>query len=471
MSMLQHPNIVTYYGIEVHREKVYLFMELCTRGSLAKLIQEQGRVDEVTARLFVVQMLRGLRYLHASGICHRDIKCDNTLLDDSMTIKLVDFGAAKVLNRQSLAMRTRRGRDGATLTGTPMYMAPEVITGPAAERPEPGALGAQDIWSLGCCIVEMLTGSAPWAHLDNEWAIMYHVVADSPPLPDASLVGSDGLDFLQKCFTRAPSKRPTAEELLKHKWVCETLVQLEQAELRGVPPSRLAPDYDVQLDMDAMTPAEPRSRAPTSFLDSPSAQSASSLGSIHHVPSPHGAFGSPLPGRTPGSTQSSAWPYNKAFGGQFHAESPGSLGVYNALDVEEPQINVPNAQTLLSKDGLQTLSSDEQLDVAELTRKAVSALLRLPLEGSDVSGVAGWLGQDNTPLALLDEDEVKETVAATSQIVVRQRELQIRKQQEMRGALGKRSRSPVEEPAFVPLKSEPPALYPLPPEDEEEGET
>ncbi|ORX63894.1 kinase-like protein, partial [Linderina pennispora] len=219
MSMLQHPNIVTYYGIEVHREKVYLFMELCTRGSLAKLIQEQGRVDEVTARLFVVQMLRGLRYLHASGICHRDIKCDNTLLDDSMTIKLVDFGAAKVLNRQSLAMRTRRGRDGATLTGTPMYMAPEVITGPAAERPEPGALGAQDIWSLGCCIVEMLTGSAPWAHLDNEWAIMYHVVADSPPLPDASLVGSDGLDFLQKCFTRAPSKRPTAEELLKHKWV------------------------------------------------------------------------------------------------------------------------------------------------------------------------------------------------------------------------------------------------------------
>ncbi|KAJ2606141.1 Suppressor of Sensor Kinase (SLN1), partial [Coemansia sp. RSA 1694] len=73
MSMLQHPNIVTYYGIEVHRDKVYLFMELCSKGSLAQMIRDQGRIDEDAARVFVVQMLRGLRYLHAAGICHRDI--------------------------------------------------------------------------------------------------------------------------------------------------------------------------------------------------------------------------------------------------------------------------------------------------------------------------------------------------------------------------------------------------------------
>ncbi|KAJ2581738.1 Suppressor of Sensor Kinase (SLN1), partial [Coemansia sp. RSA 1836] len=124
MSMLQHPNIVTYYGIEVHRDKVYLFMELCSKGSLAQMIRDQGRIDEDAARVFVVQMLRGLRYLHAAGICHRDIKCDNTLLDDAMTIKLVDFGAAKVLDRQSLAA-SRRAAGGMSLTGTPMYMAPE----------------------------------------------------------------------------------------------------------------------------------------------------------------------------------------------------------------------------------------------------------------------------------------------------------------------------------------------------------
>ncbi|KAJ2533816.1 Suppressor of Sensor Kinase (SLN1), partial [Coemansia sp. RSA 1933] len=95
MSMMQHENIVTYYGIEVHREKVYLFMDLCTKGSLAQLIKDQGRLDEETIQLYVAQMLRGIQYLHQAGICHRDIKSDNTLLDENMNIKLVDFGAAR----------------------------------------------------------------------------------------------------------------------------------------------------------------------------------------------------------------------------------------------------------------------------------------------------------------------------------------------------------------------------------------
>ncbi|KAI8319252.1 hypothetical protein GQ54DRAFT_265651, partial [Martensiomyces pterosporus] len=221
MSMLQHPNIVTYYGIEVHREKVYLFMELCTKGSLSQVIKDQCGLDEDTAKVYVVQMLQGLKYLHESGICHRDIKCDNTLLDESMNIKLVDFGAAKVLNQQSLAAtrRTRMGKDGgASLTGTPMYMAPEVILG-SNKTLRPGKLGAQDIWSLGCCIVEMITGTPPWAHLDNEWAIMYHVVAGNPPLPDPSMISSEGMRFIKRCFTRQPADRPQASDLLKDEWV------------------------------------------------------------------------------------------------------------------------------------------------------------------------------------------------------------------------------------------------------------
>ncbi|KAJ2896835.1 Suppressor of Sensor Kinase (SLN1), partial [Coemansia aciculifera] len=271
MSMLQHPNIVTYYGIEVHREKVYLFMELCTKGSLAQVIRDQGRIDEDAAKVFVVQMLRGLKYLHSMGICHRDIKCDNTLLDESMNIKLVDFGAAKVLNRQSIAAATRRTRmaaDGGTagggvsLTGTPMYMAPEVIQGgsttttatTAGSEPtsdsaaaaaavlanRPGKLGAQDIWSLGCCIVEMVTGKPPWAHLDNEWAIMYQVVQGKPRLPDPSEISPDGMHFLKRCFARHPADRPQAEELLKDRWVASTVRNMERLEARGLTSGRLA---------------------------------------------------------------------------------------------------------------------------------------------------------------------------------------------------------------------------------------
>ena len=62
-----------------------------------------------------------------------------------------------------------------SMTGTPMYMSPEVIKGE-----NPGRAGAVDIWSLGCVVLEMATGRRPWANLDNEWAIMYNIAQGNP---------------------------------------------------------------------------------------------------------------------------------------------------------------------------------------------------------------------------------------------------------------------------------------------------
>lgn len=74
LEVLDHPNIVSYYGIEVHRDKVYIFMEYCSGGSLANLL-EHGRIeDETVIQVYALQMLEGLAYLHSSGIAHRDIK-------------------------------------------------------------------------------------------------------------------------------------------------------------------------------------------------------------------------------------------------------------------------------------------------------------------------------------------------------------------------------------------------------------
>jgi mitogen-activated protein kinase kinase kinase len=80
-----------------------------------------------------------------------------------------------------------------------------------------------DIWSLGCCIVQMATGRRPWSALDNEWSVMFHVVTGHPPLPDPSQMSSSGISFLKECFTRNPKERPSAHELLNHPWITNYL--------------------------------------------------------------------------------------------------------------------------------------------------------------------------------------------------------------------------------------------------------
>lgn len=237
LEVLDHPNIVSYHGIEVHRDKVYIFMEYCSGGSLATLL-EHGRIeDETVIMVYALQMLEGLAYLHQAGIVHRDIKPANILLDHNGLIKYVDFGAAMVIARQGKTLAamdpySSNYKDGSALakethgqrknqksvTGTPMYMSPELVRG---EVGDPGSRhGSMDIWSLGCVILEMATGVRPWAGIDNEWAIMYKIAqGNQPRLAAPDQLSDTGIDFLKRCFELDPAKRPSAAELLQHEWI------------------------------------------------------------------------------------------------------------------------------------------------------------------------------------------------------------------------------------------------------------
>ena len=141
------------------------------------------------------------------------------LLNHNGVIKYVDFGAAKVIARQGktlvAASQATGGKANKSMTGTPMYMSPEVIKGENS-----GRAGAVDVWSLGCVILEMATGRRPWASLDNEWAIMYNIAQGNPPqLPSSDQLSPQGIDFLKRCFIRDPKKRASAAELLQHEWI------------------------------------------------------------------------------------------------------------------------------------------------------------------------------------------------------------------------------------------------------------
>lgn len=240
MEMLRHPNIVEYYGIEVHRDRVYIFEEYCQGGSLAQLL-EHGRIeDEIVLQVYTLQMLDGLMYLHSKGVVHRDIKPENILLDHMGVIKFVDFGAAKVLSNRSRTLKHLTTAGGPTspahgqraaaraalpgvadgpgqsLQGTPMYMSPEVV-----KSENKGREGCMDIWSLGCVILECARGQRPWSQLDNEWAIMFHIgmAQQHPQLPDESQLSALGIDFIKQCLTIDPFERPTAMELRQHAWI------------------------------------------------------------------------------------------------------------------------------------------------------------------------------------------------------------------------------------------------------------
>lgn len=232
LEMLNHPNVVQYFGVEVHRDKVYIFMEFCEGGSLAALLLHGSIEDEMVIQVYTLQMLEGLAYLHQSGVVHRDIKPENILLDHNGVIKFVDFGAAKVI---ATSGRTRGPAPSKhlpgnhsnlnSMTGTPMYMSPEVITGSNTDRN-----GVVDIWSLGCCVLEMATGKRPWANLDNEWAIMYHIAAGhKPQLPSPEQLSEAGRKFVARCLEHDPKKRPSAVELLNDPW----MISIRQAAFGG----------------------------------------------------------------------------------------------------------------------------------------------------------------------------------------------------------------------------------------------
>jgi len=209
MRSLRHPNIVRYLGAQVAQDSVTasqrclnIFVELVPGGSLASFIRRYGRCREPLVANFVRQIVEGLAYLHAHGFAHRDVKAANVLVAPDGTLKLCDFGCSKKLDIISLTQGCT------TLTGTPHYMAPEVVLGKPYGR-------KADLWSVGAVMVEMATGQPPWSDLAPVAALFRLGSPDAvPAIP--SFLSPDARHFLGLCFTRDPKQRPSAADLLAH---------------------------------------------------------------------------------------------------------------------------------------------------------------------------------------------------------------------------------------------------------------
>ncbi|KAL4369045.1 hypothetical protein GQ457_05G006980 [Hibiscus cannabinus] len=208
LSHLKHPNIVQYYGSEILEDKFYIYLEYVHPGSINKYVRDHcGAITESVVRNFTRHILSGLAYLHSTKTIHRDIKGANLLVDACGVVKLADFGMAKHLTGQ---------RADLSLKGSPYWMAPELMQAVMQKDNSSELALAVDIWSLGCTIIEMFTGKAPWSEYEGA-AAMFKVMRDTPPIPET--LSPEGKDFLRCCFKRNPAERPSASVLLEHRFV------------------------------------------------------------------------------------------------------------------------------------------------------------------------------------------------------------------------------------------------------------
>ncbi|MFS7992889.1 putative protein kinase STE-STE20-Pl family [Helianthus anomalus] len=208
IEMLQqcsHPNVVRYLGSYQGEEYLWIVMEYCGGGSVADLMNVTDEaLEEPQIAYICKEALKGLSYLHSIFKVHRDIKGGNILLTEQGEVKLGDFGVAAQLTR---TMSKRN-----TFIGTPHWMAPEVIQ-------ESRYDGKVDVWALGVSAIEMAEGLPPRSNVHPMRVLFMISIEPAPMLEDKEKWSLVFHDFIAKCLTKDPRIRPTASELLKHKFI------------------------------------------------------------------------------------------------------------------------------------------------------------------------------------------------------------------------------------------------------------
>ncbi|KAF7312580.1 MAP kinase kinase kinase [Mycena indigotica] len=202
---LSHPNVVEYLGFEETPTQLSLFLEYVPGGSIGGSLAKHGKLPENVTKFFTSQVLEGVQYIHSQGCTHRDIKADNVLLEHSGVCKLADFGIAKrKVDEIDTAMQ-----------GTVFWMAPELVN---TQKKKYNS--KVDIWSVGCLVLEMWTGSRPWKNMEMV-EVMFRLFQSRapPPLPDDLVLTEAAEGFRQRCFEPNPEDRPTASELRRHPYL------------------------------------------------------------------------------------------------------------------------------------------------------------------------------------------------------------------------------------------------------------
>ncbi|KAJ8666845.1 hypothetical protein QAD02_008507 [Eretmocerus hayati] len=225
MSSVQHPNIIHIYEVFENREKMVLVMEYAAGGELYDYLSERKVLKEEEARRIFRQIATAVFYCHKHKICHRDLKLENILLDETGNAKIADFGLSNVFDERRLL---------STFCGSPLYASPEIVKGTPYHGPE------VDCWSLGVLLYTLVYGAMPFDGSNFKRLVKQISQSDyfEPKKP------SPASPLIKDMLTVAPGRRADIERICTHWWVNEGYEQncLEIAE-------DLAAQTPVRLDL------------------------------------------------------------------------------------------------------------------------------------------------------------------------------------------------------------------------------
>ena len=230
LAQIDSPFVTKYLGSWLCEgsTRLAIAMEYMAGGSVADLVRDRPLPEEACA-VVLRDLLMALAYLHGEGKIHRDVKAANVLLSAEGHVRLADFGVAGQMTH------TVGGNKRKTFTGTPFWMAPEVI-----QQREEGYDSKADVWSLGITAIEMATGSPPYSDM-HPMRVLFFIPKNPPPRLDGDFSPAFK-EFVAQCLQKESGRRPRARDLANARFIAEApesrdaLVRRVQARIAGERP-------------------------------------------------------------------------------------------------------------------------------------------------------------------------------------------------------------------------------------------
>ncbi|KAK2191769.1 hypothetical protein NP493_46g07043 [Ridgeia piscesae] len=208
MQLIHHPNIIELYEVMQFNGKieVYIAMEIAGHGDLLEYIKLRGAIAEEKAKVLFYQLVSAIEYLHSISIIHRDLKCENILLDSENNVKVSDFGFARIMTEEDLS---------STFCGSAAYAAPEILQG----IPYKGA--PYDVWSIGVILYIMVCGSMPYDDSNIKKMIRYQTER-KVAFSRSKHVSQECKDLIHRMLEADIKKRIPITEIKHQTWIAET---------------------------------------------------------------------------------------------------------------------------------------------------------------------------------------------------------------------------------------------------------